>query len=152
MESKDRFLDAMLREEVRRLNAHLPKSRKTIRELLEEETASVTTVEGSRIVMRRSELEDFRASLPEEARDRVRLPLVLLRRGELGPGAFTLLGDTLDEFALSRIVSGFPGSYEEFKGTRREPNIFYKPQISDLLRRYHSLVVIGFGVSDPSER
>jgi uncharacterized protein (UPF0216 family) len=152
MESKDRVFDTMLREEIRRLNAHLPKSRRTIRELLREETPSVTTVDGERIVMKRSELEQLTASLPEEARDKVRLPLVLLRRDELGPGAFTLLGDTLEEFALCRIVSGFQGTYEEFKRTRGGPNIFYKPQISDLLRRYHSLVVMGFGVSGISER
>lgn len=152
MESKDRVFDTMLREEIRRLNAHLPKSRRTIRELLGEETPSVTTVDGGRIVMKRSELEELAASLPEEARDKVRLPLVLLRRAELGPGAFTLLGDTLEEFALCRIVNGFQGTYEEFKRTRAGPHIFYKPQISDLLRRYHSLVVMGFGVSEISER
>ncbi len=152
MESRDRVFDTMLREEIRRLNTHLPKSRRTIMELLDEETPSVTTVDGGRIVMKRSELEELAGSLPEEARDKVRLPLVLLRRAELGPGAFTLLGDTLEEFALSRIVGGFQGTYEEFKGTRAGPNIFYKPQISDLLRRYHSLVVMGFGVSELSER
>ncbi len=152
MESRDRVFDTMLREEIRRLNTHLPKSRRTIMELLDEETPSVTTVDGGRVVMKRSELEELAGSLPEEARDKVRLPLVLLRRAELGPGAFTLLGDTLEEFALSRIVGGFQGTYEEFKGTRAGPNIFYKPQISDLLRRYHSLVVMGFGVSELSER
>lgn len=152
MESRDRVFDTMVREEIRRLNTHLPKSRRTIMELLEEETPSVTTVDGGRIVMKRSELEELAGSLPEEARDKVRLPLVLFRRAELGPGAFTLLGDTLEEFALSRIVGGFQGTYEEFKGTRAGPNVFYKPQISDLLRRYHSLVVMGFGVSEFSER
>lgn len=152
MESKDRVFDTMLREEIRRLNAHLPKSRRTIRELLEEETPSVATVDGSRIVMKRSELQELAGSLPEEARDKLRLPLVLLRRTELGPGAFTLLGDTLEEFALSWIVSGFQGTYEEFKGTRTGPNVFYKPQISNLLRRYHTIVVMGFGVSEVSER
>ena len=98
--------------------------------------------------MKRSELDDLAMALPDEARDRVRVPLVLLRRTELGQGAFTLLGDTIEEYALSRIAKGFQGTYEEFKKARIKPNLFYKPQISDLMRRYHSLIVIGFGVSN----
>ena len=76
---------------MRRLNAHLPKNRRTLKDLLKEDTPSVPTVDGGRIVMKKSELEELAESLPEEVRDRVKLPLVLLRRTELGPGAFTLL-------------------------------------------------------------
>ena len=146
MESSDRIFDTMLREEFRKLNAHLPESRRTLKELLAEAEPSVPTVDGGRIVMRRSELEDFALSLPEEIKERVKLPLVLLRRTELGLGAFTLLGDAPEEYALSKIVKGFEGTYEQFRNQQEKPGLFYKPQISELLRKFHSLIVIGFGV------
>ena len=148
MEGRDSFVDSMLRDEMRRLNAHLPKKRQTVRELLAEETPSVPAVDGSRIVMKKAELESLASSLPEALQDRVKLPLVLLRRMELGPGAFTLLGDSAEEFALSTVATGSQGSLEEFRRNQKGPTVFYKPQISDLLRRFHSLIVIGFGVSE----
>jgi len=138
----------MLRDEMRRLNAHLPKNRRTLKDLLKEDPPSVPTVDGGRIVMKKSELEELAESLPEEVRDRVKLPLVLLRRTELGPGAFTLLGDTAEEFALSKIAKGFTGSYEEFKKKQEKQPLFYKPQVSDLMRRFHSILVIGFGAAE----
>ena len=77
MEGRDSFVDTMLRDEMRRLNAHLPKKRQTVRELLAEETPSVPAVDGSRIVMKKAELESLASSLPEALQDRVKLPLVL---------------------------------------------------------------------------
>lgn len=148
MEGRDRFVDTMLKDEMRRLNTHLPKKRQTITELLAEESPSVPSVDGSRIVMKKAEIQELASVIPEELRDRVKLPLVVLRRTELGPGAFTLLGDTIEEFALSRIAMGTKDTLEEFRRNLRTPTIFYKSQISGLLRRFHSLIVIGFGVSD----
>ena len=98
--------------------------------------------------MKRSEVEALSAELPDALRDRVRLPLVLLRRRELGPGAFTLLGDDYEEYALSKILGEYDGTLVEFQRSRQSPTVFYKPQVSELTRRFHSLIVIGFGLSE----
>ena len=151
MEARDKFLDVMLREEMRKLNTHLPKKRRSLRELLDEDTPTVNAVDGRKIIMKRSEIEELGTVLPEEVRERVRLPLVFLRRTELGPGAYTLLGDSAEEFALSRIVKGYARDFEEFKRNKSDGTLFYKPEVSELMRRYHSLLVIGFGVSQKSD-
>ena len=148
MEPRDRLVDTLLSDELRRLNTHLPKSRRALRDLLGDDPPSVPTVDGGRIIMKRSELEDLAVSLPEEVRDRVKLPIVFLRRADLGPGAFTVLGDLAEEFAFSRIAKGFAGSYDDFKRRKDEQSLFYKPQVSELMRRFHSLLVIGFGVPE----
>ncbi len=147
MESSDRFADTMLRDEMRRLNAHLPRKRLTISELLGLETALVPSVDGGKIVMKTEELLALSKSVPEDLLARVKLPIVFLRRTDLGRGAFVLLGDRVEEYALFRIVSGSDIALEEFR-EQPAPLIFYKPQVSELLRRFHSLVVIGFGVSE----
>jgi len=145
---RDGFFDVMLQNELRRLNTHLPKNRKTIRELLAEEQPSVSTVGGEKANMKKSEVEALSAGLPDALRDKVRLPLVLLRRRELGPGAFTLLGDPNEEYAVSNILGEYNGTLAEFQRSRQSPTVFYKPQVSELTRRFHSLVVVGFGLSE----
>ena len=147
MEGRDRLADTMLRDEMRRLNAHLPRKRLTISELLTLETLWVPSVDGGKIVMKKPELESLAKSLSEDLLPRVKLPLVLLRRTDLGLGAFALLGDRVEEYALFRMVAGSNITLEEFQDQTTRC-VFYKPQVSELLRRFHSLVVIGFGVSD----
>ncbi len=140
MEGHDRLADTMLRDEMRRLNTHLPKKRQTITELLKEETPSVPSVDGSRIIMKRTELESLASKLGDDVHDRVKLPVVLLRRTELG--------DLVEEFALFNVTTDNKVTLEEFRKTHTTPTIFYKPQVSELLRMFHSLIVIGFGVPE----
>ena len=145
---RDSLFDAMLQNELRKLNTHLPKNRKTIRALLTEMEPSTLTVGGDKAIMKKSEIEALSIELPDELRDRVKLPIVLLRRRELGPGAFTLLGDEYEEYAFSKVLGDYAGTFTEFQKARDSPTVFYKPQVSELTRRFHSLVVIGFGLSD----
>jgi len=148
LQERDRFLDVMLREEMRRLNAHLPKNRKTLKELLGEDAPSVPSVGGEEIRLKRNELDKLSSSLPGEGKERIRLPLVLFRRTELGPGAYTVLGDPYEEYAIAFLAESFKGTFQEFRRQKTDPVVFYKPQISELLRKFHSLIVLGFGLSD----
>jgi len=142
---RDRFTDVVLRDELRRLNSHLPKIRRTLQELLADNSPSVSSVSGDTIRMKPEELKELAASLPDTAPNRVRLPLVLLRRRDLGSGAFTVLGDPYEEYVLLVLAGSFDGTFEEFKEQTHRTATIYKPQISRLLRRFHSLIVIGFG-------
>lgn len=148
MRERDRFFDAVIRDEMRRINSHLPKDRRTLGELLTEDVPSVSTVDGHLILMRKNELEELASSIPGDGKERVKLPLIFLRRNELGPGSFTVLGDPYEEYAAVLLAGSFKGTFEEFKRQKRDPLVLYKPQISGLLRRFHSLIVLGFGVSD----
>jgi uncharacterized protein (UPF0216 family) len=145
---RDGFSDVMLQNELRKLNTHLPKNRKTIRELLSEDPPTVPTVGGAKVTMKKSEVQALSAELPDELRDKVKLPIVLLRRRELGAGAFTLMGDSYEEYALSRLLGDYKGTLADFKRSRESSTVFYKPQVSELMRRFHSLIVIGFGLSE----
>jgi uncharacterized protein (UPF0216 family) len=148
MEQRDRFIDALLRDDMRRLNSHLPKNRRTLKELLSDPAPRVLAASGDSIRLKKSELEELSRSLPSEADDRVRLPIVLLSRKDLGPGAFTVMGDRYEEYAMLLLAGSFQGSFEQFKEQKPEPTVIFKPQISLLMRRFHSLLVLGFGISN----
>lgn len=142
------FVDTVIQNELKKLNTHLPKNRKSIRDLLAENPPTVVAINSEKLVMKKEEIEALSRALPESLLDRVKLPLVLLRRRDLGTGAFTLLGDSPEEFALSVLLGEYDGTFSDFQQSRRSPLIFYKPQISELMRRFHSLIVIGFGLSE----
>jgi uncharacterized protein (UPF0216 family) len=148
MEQRDRFIDALLRDDMRRLNSHLPKSRRTLKELLNDPAPQVAAASGDLIKMKKRELEELSHSLPTEADTRVRLPIVILRRRDLGTGAFTVMGDRYEEYAMSLLAAAFQGSFEQFKEQKSAPVLLFKPQISLLMRRFHSLLVLGFGSSN----
>ena len=144
---RDRFVDAVFREELKRLNSHLPKNRRTLEELLADSSPTVSSISGHTIRMKREELNELSRSVPADATKKVRLPIVLLRRRDLGTGAFTILGEPYEEYALLLLANVFNGTFEDFKTSTRGTVTIYKPQISELLRRFHSLIVIGFGTA-----
>ncbi len=148
MEQRDRFSDALLRDDMRRLNSHLPKNRRTLKELLNDPTPRVPAASGDLIKMKEPELEELSRSLPAEANTRVKLPIVLLRRRDLGPGAFTVMGDRYEEYAMLLLTESFKGSFEQFSEQKSDAIVLFKPQISLLMRRFHSLLILGFGSSD----
>ena len=143
----DRFANALFRDELRRLNSHLPKSRRTLKDLLEDPAPSVASVSGHSIKMKREELEDLSRGLAPDELQKVKLPIILLRRRDLGTGAFTVLGDPFEEYVIMKITESFIGAYDQFRTQRGSVVAIYKPQVSLLLRRFHSLVTIGFGSS-----
>ena len=148
MEEHDRFADALLRDDMRKLNSNLPKNRRTLKELLSDPAPRVPAASGDLIKMRKHELEELSRSLPTEANARVRLPIVLLRRRDLGAGGFTVMGDRYEEYAMLLLAGAFQGSFEQFRDQRSEVTVLFKSQISLLMRRFHSLLVLGFGSSD----
>jgi uncharacterized protein (UPF0216 family) len=146
MES-DRFAATVLRDDLRRLNSHLPKNRRPLDELLAEDSPSVPSISGHVIKMKKQELLDLSYSIPNLDGSKIRLPIILLRRTDLGPGAFVVLGDPYEEYAMSVLSGSFRGTFDEYRKRGSTASVIYKPQVSLLLRRFHSLVTIGFGTT-----
>ena len=46
------------------------------------------------------------------------------------------------------LAESFKGSFEEYREQKSDMVILFKPQISLLMRRFHSLLILGFGISD----
>jgi len=141
----ERTFDALLGREIRKLNTHLPKQRRSLKELLEAADTTLPAMDGSMIPLRKEELEELAKIVPEEYRDPLRLPIIVLRRMELGKSVYTLSGDKVEEFTVKKILGKTSAEYHTMY-LDDKPLFLYRPDVSELIRRFHSLVVIGFGV------
>lgn len=141
----ERVFDALLGREIRKLNTHLPKQRRSLSELLKSTDPTVEAVDGSSIVLKTSELQELAKTVPKEYHDRLRLPIIVLRRMELGKSVYAVSGERIEEFAVKKILGTTNDDYRQMY-KHQESSYLYRPQVSELLRKFHSLVVIGFGI------
>ncbi|MCX8204062.1 MAG: DUF61 family protein [Candidatus Nezhaarchaeota archaeon] len=140
-EAEERLLKALLKHEVEKLNEHLPKEFKTLEELLSMRDPCVKTRDGGEIIFDRSELEMIASLLPEELRHQLRLPIVLLRRVDLGPGVFSVSGGRAEAYVALKLISRKGGvKLDEVK----LPLYIYRPEAQVLRRKLRTSTVIGF--------
>ena len=74
------------------LNRHLPKRRKTLRELLEEDKPSIKSMDGSTHSFDKKELEKIASMIPEWEHDKLRLPIYLEMSSSMERGAIKITG------------------------------------------------------------
>jgi uncharacterized protein (UPF0216 family) len=141
----ERTFDALLSRELRKLNTHLPKQRRTLKELLAEECTTIPTADGSSLVLKKSEIEELSKIVPPTYYGNVKLPFIVLRSMELGKSVYTISGDRVEEFTVKKILGRTAADYHAMYSDQ-DPLFLYRPDVSELIRRFHSLVVIGFGI------
>ncbi|MEM1545224.1 MAG: DUF61 family protein [Candidatus Methanomethylicia archaeon] len=122
--------------EIKKINDHLPTSYKSLKELLKEETPSVKTKGGDDIIFLKDELTMLAKFIPEEKHEDVKLPVIALRRIDLGIGVYELIGN---EDAIK--------FFKKMLDIDSNSKYLYCPQIFELKRKFSSLVIIGFSTS-----
>jgi uncharacterized protein (UPF0216 family) len=139
----DKIFESMIEEEVRKLNYHLPKTRKPLKILLEEDTPSVETQDGRSILMKREEITKISDIVPSYLQDKIQLPIIIQRRFDLGKSIYTVMGNKLEEFTLKKALDLTDHDFNEYE----EEDTFhiFRPYLSELIRKFHTLIVIGFG-------
>jgi uncharacterized protein (UPF0216 family) len=141
----ERALDAVLTYEIRKLNTHLPRHRQTMSDLMKSSDPTIEAVDGTSILLRTDELEELSRIVPREYQDRLKLPIVILRRMEFGKSTYTVSGEPIEEFTVKKILGETNADFHQMY-MDRESFFLYRPQVVELLRKYHSLFVIGFGL------
>jgi uncharacterized protein (UPF0216 family) len=69
--------DRLLKKQIFSLNRHLPKQRKNLKELLEEDKPHVIGADGTRHRFKRDELKRIAKITPEKDQSRLKLPIYL---------------------------------------------------------------------------
>jgi len=142
-----KVLDTLLKEETRRLSLHLPRERKTLERLLRDETPSVKAIDGSEIILNKDSLEKLARLTPATLHGRIALPIILLRRLDLGKSVFVVLGDIVEQFTVRRLLGMTEVDFEH-ADQKNETLYLYRPHVAELVREFNSLFVIGFVVGE----
>ena len=143
--------DSVFREEVRKLNLHLPQIRKSLALLLSEQNPSVEALDGGHIYFKRSDLETLANIIPDTHHGDIKLPIVLLRRIELGKGVHIVSGDSAAKFLIEKLSGLTNKSFDDIGHGTAEVYL-YSIQVQDLLNKLGSTVTIGFGISPDFQR
>lgn len=80
----DRSMEGYLKDELKAVNAHLPRTRKSLAQLLAEHHPHVLCSDGGRHYFRRKELDYLGAIIPEKEYDMLLLPILLEVSPEAG--------------------------------------------------------------------
>ncbi|MEM1658872.1 MAG: DUF61 family protein [Candidatus Jordarchaeales archaeon] len=139
--SFERFIRALWKSEIQKLNDHLPKEYKTLAQLLKEDNPSVSTVCGDKIFLKKADLEYVARIVPEKYHDKIHLPLTFIRRIDMGEGVYSIGGGLLERLLVSSLLKDKPVFTEN---EDEAPEYVYRLQLWYLKRKIRSLVVIGF--------
>ena len=144
--SEDKFLRVIWKYEIERINDHLPKKTRSLSSLLEEEEPYVISRDGGNFTIDKDELNFLASFIPKELHDFIRLPIVLIRRLDLGKGVFTISGGKLERFVIHKLLKNIDAPFSEYRNIEL-PLYIYWPHVAELRRRFKTIITIGFGVS-----
>jgi uncharacterized protein (UPF0216 family) len=137
------FLSRIERE-ITQMNDHMPRTKKSLFQLLSETSPAFTTRDGQRSAVKNEELEMLSELVPPEYYDRIMLPFTILRRTSLGPGAHTIGGSKLEQFIILLILGKIDSSFETWRELSL-PRIIYSPEVALLRQKLPTTMTIGFG-------
>jgi uncharacterized protein (UPF0216 family) len=135
-------IDKLIEHEIDTLNDHLPESRITLRELTESGKSFFITKSGERSVFRTEEIENLREQVPERFHDDIRLPIVILRRLDYGPGIYTVAGNKYELFMIHRVLGYVDLEWEDFAKWKPIEQLA-RPQVQIVRQKLPTLSCIG---------
>ncbi len=109
------------------LNRHLPRKRKTLRELIEEDKPSIKSMDGSTHSFDKKELEKIASMIPEWEHDKLRLPLYLEMSSSMERGAIKISG-RIESMIIDRILH----EDEDEKSIERDSMTIYYPHLAKI--------------------
>ena len=140
------FVEKMIERDIDTLNDHLPDSRHPLSELIEVTSPQFKTRNGEISVFRKEELDTLAAEVPSRFYDDVRLPIVILRRLDYGPGIYTVAGNKIELFMIHRVLGYVDLEWENYDDWKQVETLT-RPQVQLLRRKLPSSTSIGIAMS-----
>ena len=134
-------LEKFLQFEIDNINNHLPKVTVPLKIALNQESPQYVCKDGTKVTMSKKELELISSLIPSIEWPSVKVPIILLRRRDLGIGAYTVAGSLQNLYVVKKLL-GEKTSWWEFK--YKDPSfVVYKPMLRTIRRALPSTSVIG---------
>lgn len=137
------FLSRIERD-ITQINDHMPRTKKSLAQLLSEKAPAFTTRDGQSSAVKREELETLANQIPAEFHEKIMLPFTVLRRTSLGPGAHTIGGSKLEQFVVLQILGKVKTSFTMWREVILL-QIIYSPEVALLRQKFPTTSTIGFG-------
>lgn len=138
------LLEKAIQREIDTANDHLPSATIPLSELIASESPHYVTRSGESSAFREEEIEMLSNEVPAECQSDLRLPIVILRRLDLGPGIFTVAGGKVELFLVQRMIIGHVDLPWSDIRTWKPVNTLARPQIQMFRRKMPSTTCIGF--------
>ena len=135
-------IDKMLEHEIDKLNDHLPRARIRLTDLLKEDDPHFTTRSGEKSVFKAEELEWLAKEVPKHHQHSIRLPIVLLRRLDYGPGIHSVSGNKAELFMIHKVL-GYDDLGWENLATWKSVEQLARPQVQTLRQKMPSTTSLG---------
>lgn len=135
-------MDKILEYEIDKINEHLPRARTRLAELLKEEDPHFITRSGEKSVFKAEELEWLSKEVPKQFHSLIRLPIVLLRRLDYGPGIHSISGNKTELFMIHKIL-GYDDLEWENLATWKPIEKLARPQVQIIRKKMPSTSSLG---------
>lgn len=122
--------------ELKKLNEGLPKLRRSLLDLLNEEHPSYTNLAGEIVDLDRNELRDVARMVKEDKRGEIKLPFIIIRETGFRKGEYLIQGNDAEIETINLML-------------KRQPNNrnLFRPEIFELAKRCPTLIVFGYQFS-----
>ncbi|MHA1245921.1 MAG: DUF61 family protein [Candidatus Thorarchaeota archaeon] len=137
------FIERAIEKEIETINDHLPSAGIPLCDLLNNERPTYVTRAGETSAFHPEEIDFIAKEIPERYHGEIRLPIILLRRMDLGPGLYTVAGTKPALFFLHKILGQVDLEWEDL-AVWRQNDTFARPQVQMIRRRLPTTTCIGF--------
>lgn len=136
------FIERKIEQEIDSLNDHLPSTRLSLKEALQKDVPHFVTRRGKQSTIKKAELNLLSDIVPEPFHDQIMLPIILLRRIDLGTGIFTVSGSKPTLFLIHKLLGYVDLPWEEMHEWEPRDRLV-RPQIQQLRRKIPSASCLG---------
>jgi uncharacterized protein (UPF0216 family) len=135
-------MDKIIEHEIDTLNDHLPRARTRLSDLLKEDDPHYMTRSGEKSVFKVEELQWLSQMVPERFHHTIRLPIILLRRLDHGPGIHSVSGNKTELFMIYKIL-GYDDLEWENLATWKPVEHLARPQVQIVRQKMPSTSSLG---------
>jgi uncharacterized protein (UPF0216 family) len=138
-------LSKFLKHEIESVNIHLPKKRVSLAHAAQGYNFYVNR-EEQQLYIDKKEIKFLHKICPENKHKDVFLPILIIRRRDLGRGTYIISGELIDQFLVLSAMKKFEGTWEDFKKDQLplSKTYLYKPDLVELRKVLPTSTIIGF--------
>ncbi len=142
---EDSKLIKFLKHEIDSINMHLPKKRVSLEMALKGYNLYFTK-ENDQIYIDKKEVQLLKDLCPPDKHKSVYLPILIIRRRDLGAGTYVISGELIDQYLVLRALTKLEENWQDFTEKEYKLHSFflYKPDLIELRKKLPTSTIIGF--------